>query len=200
MKRVQLTVLLAAIAVTAGCGSSMQEKKYYVPDVKRAAQPAAMTHKDVMLEVNRFTIDGAFKSKGLVFRKSDSRYVTSYYTELMQVPAEAFTEETRQWLTQSGMFGNVLQPGSTLQATHVIEGHILEYYIDARTNEPAAVLSVRTMLVKQAGGEGTAALKGMYQAREPMKGSSGEEAVEAMARCTEKVLGELESDLAKAAW
>lgn len=202
MRRV-LTVLLpaAAILYVVGCGSPMQEKKYYLPDVKRSAPAASAMHKDVVLEVNRFSIDAAYRSNGLVFRKSDSRYVTSYYTTLMQVPAEVFTEEAREWLAGSGLYQTVMEPGSTLHATHVLEGHIFDYYIDDRPGQkPSAVLKVETVLIKQHDATGQVVTKGFYEATEPLKEQTGEEAVAALARCTERVLGQLETDLAKASY
>jgi ABC-type uncharacterized transport system auxiliary subunit len=202
MKRTLMIVLPACIILAAaGCSSPMQEKRYYLPDINRTIATSTVTYKDVVLEVNRFTIDSAFRSNGLVFRKSDSRYVTSYYTTLLQVPAEVFTEETRDWLSSSGLYGMVLEAGSTLHPTHILEGHIIDYYVDDRPmGKPSAVLKVETVLIKQGDEAGHVIQKGFYEATEPLKASSGEEAVVALARCTEKVLGLIEADLARATY
>jgi ABC-type uncharacterized transport system auxiliary subunit len=202
MTRSAAAIILAFALLSSGCGSSsISQKQTFIPDVKRPSPPATRIPKDVTLEVNRFTIDSAFKSTSLVFRRTDSRYISSYYIEFMQTPTDLFTEETRQWLSRSGLFAMVIEPGNTLRPTHVLEGHIVDYYIDIQTSQPSAVLSVKAVLIKEdAGSQPALILKGIYKATEPAKSTSGEDVMAAMAKCTEKVLAQLEADMTKLSW
>jgi ABC-type uncharacterized transport system auxiliary subunit len=198
MKTIELLLVVTLTAALAGCGSSsLREKQTFIPDVQRPAKAAAVAHKDMALKVAEFAADSAFRSKGLLYRKSDSQYAISYYTELMQPPATLFTDETRQWLAASGVC-TVLMPGSLVPATHILEGRISEYYIDLRQPKtPTAVLKVEIVLLGRDDKQGTLIHRGFYMATEPLKQDTGEAAVAAMAVCIEKVLSQFEADLAK---
>jgi cholesterol transport system auxiliary component len=197
MKTIELLLIVTVMAVAAaGCGSSaLHEKQSFIPDVQRPAAATSIVRKDIALQVGDFTIDSAFRSKGLVYRKSDSQYVISYYTELMQTPADLLTDETRQWLAASGVC-TVLRPGSIITPTHVLEGRIVQYYIDARDPKaPKAVIKVDFTLVKVSTDHMTADWRATCQGSQPLPQPTAEGAIAAIAASTSQVLQQVESGL-----
>ena len=67
-----IIVLLVNIC---GCGQKAYNKHYYLLDTTRDAV-ALNKQNEMILEVQMFTIDSAFESKGLVYRKSQFEYET----------------------------------------------------------------------------------------------------------------------------
>jgi cholesterol transport system auxiliary component len=200
MKTTKFLLVFVVTAAASGCGSSsMSEKRSFVPDVQREPPAAAAVHKDMTLQVNEFTIEGSFKTKGLVYRKSETQYTISYYNELMQPPADLFTEQARRWFTSSGMFAGVVQPGSVLHPTHILEGRITQYYIDMRDPKASVAVVKADIVLVSAGDKQTAAVwNKVCQASEPLASPTAEGAVAALAACTRQVLRQVEEGLAAA--
>lgn len=197
-KRNKLFLWLSAtvIAVSgSGCGPKGYNKRYYVLDVKRKAGPVK-TGKDVILEVRRFTIDSAFDSKGLVYRKADFEYESDFYNEFLISPADMVTEKTRTWLSQSGLFARVLDKGSAIEPTHTLEGNITALYGDFRDkSSPLAVMQLRIFLIENKASKESIMLGKTYDASSDTSSEGAEGLVEALDGCLGKILADLEKDL-----
>ena len=141
--------MIVASLVLSGCGPKPYNKRYYVLDVKRKAE-AARSSNEVILVVRRFTIDSAFDSKGLVYRKGEFEYESDFYNEFLISPSAMVTEKTRTWLSQSGLFARVLDKGSYVGSTHTLEGNITALYGDLRSkSSPREVMELRVFLIAE---------------------------------------------------
>ncbi|MHC4475240.1 MAG: ABC-type transport auxiliary lipoprotein family protein [Planctomycetota bacterium] len=189
--------LIVASLVVSGCGGPKPyNKRYYVLDVERKAE-TVKTDDKYILDVRRFTIDSAFDSKGLVYRKGEFEYEADFYNEFLIAPADMVTEKTRTWLSQSGIFTRVLDKGSYLEPTHTLEGNITALYADSReTSSPLAIMEMRLFLLANKAPKESVVFGKAYSTSSGPTTEGPEGLVEAFDRCLEKILTDLEKDLA----
>ena len=182
-------------ALLSGCGRTAINKNQYalaVPkEITKQPQPLNM-----ILEVRPFTINSKFSSRQLVYRVSEFRYVPDYYDEFLVPPAVMITEATRNWLTDAGMFTRVLEPGSSMSPSYVLEGSIAECYADIRDKaSPYAVLKMQLFLMKRDKVVDSLVRGYTYDTKERMKDTSGESFVDALNRCLQIVLQSMQVDI-----
>lgn len=188
---------LIALIVFTGCGQRQAfDKHYYFLSAIRKAQPVT-SQKDVVLEVSNFTIDSAFGGKGLIYRTGEVKYETDFYNEFLVSPRSMITEKTRNWLAASRLSRRVLDPGSQIDPTHVIEGNITALYGDFRDNtSPRAILEIRIFLLEiKAGEESVSVFGATYKSSVALETKDPESVVNALDRCLEEILAKLEKDL-----
>ena len=185
--------------ILAGCGDRQAyDKKYYVLGATRQAE-SIKTETDSLLEIHRFTIDSAFDGKGLVYRTGQFEYESDYYNEFLISPSAMVTEKTRNWLSGSGLFKRVLDVGSQIDPTHILEGNITALYGDFRDkSSPEAAIEMRVFLLKtQANGETVLVFGETYKSSVAIESKGPEALIEALNRCLEEILSSLEEDLAE---
>jgi len=182
-----------------GCGRRQAyDKHQYILNATRPGQPIT-SQKDVILEVRHFTTDTAFSGKGLVYRTGELKYETDFYHEFLISPRSMITEKTRNWLSASGLCRRVLDPGSQIDPTHMIEGNITALYGDFRDKaSPKAVMEMRMFLLEtRAGDEPVSILGATYKSSADLESSGPDGLVNAFDKCLEQVLKTLEKDLAE---
>jgi len=191
--------VLACSILVSGCGSrEAYDKKHYILNAARRGE-SIETETDSVLEVRRFTIDSAFAGKGLVYRMGEFEYESDFYSEFLVSPAAMITEKTRSWLAESGLFGTVLDVGSQIDPTHVIEGNIIAMYGDFRDkSSPEATIEMRVFLLKtEAGGESLPVFARKYQSSVGIESEGSDGLVRALDKCLEDILSSLEKDLSE---
>jgi uncharacterized lipoprotein YmbA len=189
--------MLVWLVTLSGCSSTeTYSKNYYVLNADRQTEPAG-TQTDCILEVSRFTIDSAFSGSGLVYRVGESQYESDFYNEFLASPSAMITDTTRNWLSTSRLLMRVLDPGSQIDPTHLIEGNITALYGDFRDrSSPKATIEVRLFLLKtETGDEPLAVFGKTYKSSINITSEDPEGLVEAYGRCLQKILSTLESDL-----
>ena len=191
---VGIALLLAAVC--SGCiNRYTHAKRQFVIEAARPAQPPGRLH-DVVLAVRGFTIDPVCDSRGLLYRKGESEYESDFYNEFLIAPQALISSQSRNWLAQSGVFKTVLEPGSVIEATHVLEGNVLALYGDFRgPGLPQAVMQVRVFLVANTGSEPEIIFTRDYRASHQAETQTADALVAAMDQCLAQVLSELEKDL-----
>jgi cholesterol transport system auxiliary component len=188
-------ILTASSVMLSGCGQRPYTRRYYILDVAGPAETAA-TGSDGLLDVRTFTIDSAFDSKGLVYRKSQFRYESDFYNLFIVSPAMMITEKTRNWLSESGLFARVLEKGSYAKPTHTLEGNITALYGDVRDkSSPVAVMEMRVFLISKEAEAESAVLAKTYRASSQLKTQNAEGLVAAFDSCLETILTNLQHDL-----
>lgn len=201
ISRVQVcfhAIMFVWLLAISGCSSTdTYSKKYYVLNVDRQTEPAR-TQTDYVLEVSRFTIDSAYSGSGLVYRISDSEYESDFYNEFLSSPSVMITNKTRNWLSRARLFKRVLDPGSQIDPTHIVEGNITALYGDYRNqSSPKAVIEMRLFLLKaETGDEPQPVFGKTYTSSVDIQFEDPEGLVESLAHCLRGILSTLESDLA----
>jgi cholesterol transport system auxiliary component len=191
------TILLLALLGLGCLGRHTYAKRQFVLEAARPAQPPGQA-RDIVLAVRTFTIDPAYSSRGLVYRKGESQYESDFYHEFLTAPQDLITSQTRNWLAQSGLFKTVLEPGSLLEATHVLEGNVLAVYGDLRgPSLPQAVLEIRFFLITTRDSKFQNIFTRDYRASHPAQEKTADALVAALDQCLAQILSELEKDLSK---
>lgn len=187
------------LAMLSGCGSQQAyNKKYYVLSAIRETK-SIKAEKDSILEVRHFTIDSAFSGKGLVYRIGEFEYESDFYNELLVSPSAMVTEKARTWLSESGLFKRVLDPGSQIDPTHIIEANITGFYGNFRDKAaPTAVMEIRVFLLEMKTGKDPVIVFGKtYKSSVALESKSPGILVSGLDRCLIKMLTNLEKDFAE---
>jgi cholesterol transport system auxiliary component len=194
---VSLALLLAALC--SGCaGRSSYAKRQFVLEAARPAQPARQS-RDAVLAVRGFSIDPLYDGRGLKYRKGESEYEADFYNEFVLAPQVLLGSQTRNWLSRSGLFRTVLEPGSLIEPTHILEGNVLALYGDFRDGRaPQTVMQIRLFLIAIQSSPPQIVLTRDYQAAQEAQAPTADALVAAFDRCLEQILSALEEDLAKA--
>ena len=176
-----------------GCGGpNPYNKRQFVLDVNLAGQSIAGDG-EVILDVRRFTIDSRFDSKGIVYRKGELEYEADFYNEYLVAPEVMITEQTRMWLSRTGLFKKVLEPGSLLEPTHTMEANITALYADFTTESaPAAVMEASFFVIAHEPSEGTIVYANDYKASASLAGRTPEDIIRGLNQCLEQVLSDLQ--------
>ena len=184
--------LVVSSLIILGCGQQSYNKRYYVLEAVREANHIS-TKRESILSVQRFTIDSAFESKGLVYRKSEFEYESDFYNEFLISPAVMITEKTRNWLAASGIFARVLDKGSYAEPTHTLKGNITALYGDLRNRK--AIIEMRIFLIASAAREESVILARTYTSSCGLHSETTEGLIEAFDSCLRQILIDLERDL-----
>jgi len=188
--------LIMLSMIVPGCSQKFYEKQRYILDVQRASPASDIKNANIM-EVRRFMIDRAFSAKGLTYRTGEYEYESDFYNEFLVSPSVMITEKVRNWLSASGLFRMVTNPGSYVESTHVIEGNIVALYGDYRDKtSPAAVMEIRIFLLKAKATEEPVIVFGKtYKSSVMLESEGAEGLIEGFDECLENILKSLESDL-----
>jgi cholesterol transport system auxiliary component len=196
---VYLTVL-ASMAICVGCSAPRHSytKRQFVLEVNRSTEAAAGSPQGILV-VRRFSVDPTYESKGLMYRKGESEYQTDFYHEFLIAPEVIISGQTRNWMSQSGLFTTVLEPGSMIQPTHVLEGNILALYGDFREPaSPRVVMEIRIFLIDNESSETAILFSRDYRASRPAEAQTPEALIAAFNQCLEQILNSLEEDISDA--
>jgi len=146
--------------------------------------------------VQPFPTSPGINQRELVYRRSLSRYETDYYHRFVTDIGGQVAEQTRRWLSLSGCFGQVLPLGSSVDATHLLEGNVVRLYSDFRDEADAqAVMEVEFFLVDIRTRKPTAVFHGTYDAIVDIAEVNAEAIVTAYNQCLSQILTKLENDL-----
>ena len=192
-------IMFVWLVTLSGCGSTeTYNKKYYVLQASRQSE-STWTQTDFILDVSRLTIDSAFSGSGLVYRTGESEYESDFYNEFLASPSAMITDTMRNWLSTSRLFKRVLDSGSQIDPTHIIEGNITALYGDFRDkSSPKATIEMRVFLLETETGEEPLPIFGKtYKSSIDIESEDPEGLVQALGRCLKGILSTLERDLAE---
>jgi cholesterol transport system auxiliary component len=200
MSHRRMTVLFGSILAfsaigAGGCAETSYRKEYYIVEVTRNAPPVAV-RSDETLEVRRFTVNTAFATRSLVYRLNEYQYEPDYYRQYLIAPAAMITEETRHWLANSGLFKQILPPGSQIASSYSLQAIVTALYGDFTDKAaPAAVLRIRFFVAQRKGGDEVIIFSRAYRTATPMSDKTGPALVDAMSKNLVEILTRLETDL-----
>ena len=196
MKQAWILALLGASGCVGALKADYPERRFYTLSAERPGSPAAPA-KEGVLRVRRFTASKLSEGNELVSRTGQAEYETDFYNAFFSPPAMQLTEQTHRWLGASGLFSAVVGTGSSVPETHVLEGNVVALYYDDREKHDSSVLELQFMLVRVSSEPTAVVFQKSYKASEAAKPGSSEAAVKGWNACLQRILSELEADLAK---
>jgi cholesterol transport system auxiliary component len=111
---------------------------------ERAGAPRTM-QSPLWLKMGSFSVTTPFDTKSLVYRLGDQQYEKDFYNAYIVSPSSMFSNATRQWLDQSGIFRLTVAQGTSFFPFYTLQATIDELYGDYR-GKPEAVVSVQFFL------------------------------------------------------
>ncbi|MGE5296340.1 MAG: ABC-type transport auxiliary lipoprotein family protein [Solirubrobacterales bacterium] len=191
--------LLCVGLAAGGCATgTSRERRQFILEAVRPGEPLQSVFSG-SLEVHRFSVDAAFVTRNLVYRLGEFEYEVDYYRQFLVSPGAMITEQTRQWLADSGLFAQVLPTGSRVMPSYTLEGNVTALYGDfTNASSPAAVMEIRFFLLDNARNEEKVVFARDYRVSTPMPDKTAEVLMDTMNKSLATILGRLEADLQKA--
>jgi uncharacterized lipoprotein YmbA len=146
-KRIVGFVLLVLIALTLlACAPTRPpiDTANWLVAPERTGFPRKM-QSPLWLKMGAFSVATPFDTKSLVYRVSDQRYEKDFYNAYIATPSSMFSNASRQWLDQSGIFRITVAQGTSFFPFYTLQATIDELYGDYR-GKPEAVVSVQFFL------------------------------------------------------
>lgn len=189
---------LLALALVAGCRTSVNTQSHFVLHAERPQQASADQARGI-LDVHRITIDRTYDFKGFVYKKGLHEFEIDYYNGFLVSPPQMITERVHHWLSKAHLFERVLNPASQADPTYALEGHIVKLYGDFQEDGPfAAILEIKFFLIDHQNRTGQVILSETYSETQAMEAHDAPSFVEAVDLCLERILTSLERDVSQA--
>lgn len=187
---------MLAVAFHTGCvkiKKAYPDKRNYVLAVSRPESSTTAPRAD-SISVRSFTISPRYESGELVYRHSEFNYAADFYNRFFVSPEILVAEEARTWLKQSGMFRNMLEPGSHAIPQYILEGCITTMQGDFRKS-PLAVLEIQFLVSEGADAPGKILMQKDYRQEVPLPKAEANALVQGLNQALEQILQDFEADL-----
>lgn len=141
-----LTLLMVVAFTLLACAPTRPaiETANWLVAPERTGSPRKM-QSPLWLKMGSFSVTAPFDTKSLVYRLGDQQYEKDFYNAYIATPSSMFSNATRQWLDQSGIFRLTVAQGTSFFPFYTLQATIDELYGDYR-GKPEAVVSVQFFL------------------------------------------------------
>ena len=141
-----LTFILPGCSLKKAVQQSAPEKRHFVIEAARDASPAA-TQSEGVLYVREVTVSPRYEGAGFVYKRGEAEYTTDFYNRFLIPPDLLITQEVRDWLLATGLFGEVIQSGNVVTPTHALEARVNALYGDYSVEPSTAILEIELYLI-----------------------------------------------------
>jgi len=155
MKTLPLLPLFALQLLLAGCfgGKDAQQqaaaqKRTFVP-VAASAQPASPSPGFAAVKVRPFRAQPPFDARTFIVRRAGGEFAADFYNGWLVPPNELIRVQTARYLEEARLFSAVYDAASGTLAPLSIEGVISELYLDYAGEKPAAVVTLRLLVLNE---------------------------------------------------
>jgi len=197
-KTIFILLSLVLLSACVKLGGKPLDKKYYQINPVRTA-PATPRADGIVLKVRRLSISNLYNTRELVYREKGGLIDSDFYNMFFVPPGNMLTTELRRWLTESGLFSHVIEPGSMVVPGKTLEGVVNALYGDYSGDAPAAVVEMQFFAVDESTADNEIVFSNSYVQRIPLAQAEPQQLVQAMTQAVQTIFTELEKDLASAA-
>ena len=196
----RLLLLAAALCLLSGCLSRPQlhtRTFAFGPPIDSVSKSAGRSPR--VISIRSLRVAAPFEDRFLVYRTGDFSYVEDPYAEFLVSPSESLRPPIRNWMLQSDLFQDVVEPGSALKPNTMAEITVLELYGDFRPGtKPEAVLTLRFVLLESPNGiPGKLAFQGDYSSRVLLKARNANALMAGWNEALEHILVQLSSEVGR---
>jgi len=139
--RLFASILLAA-AILLGCASGPEWKRRAFA-FNSPADPPENSAQTNIVALGRVSISPLFQSRNFTYRTADNSYEQDPYAGFLVSPERALAESIRAMMRAGGVFGRVVEPGSGLTPTMIVEVSINQLYGDFRNaSRPVGTMQI----------------------------------------------------------
>ena len=164
-----LTSILFLAPLLAGCASGPNWTRR-VYSFSLAADPPARNAPSNVVALNRVAISPLFQSRSFTYKTADEAYEQDPYAGFLIPPERALGEAIRASMRARGVFGRVVEPGSSLIPTLVAEVFITQLYGDFQNPaQPVGKMEIHFLCYEiKDGSPGRIVLDKVYGRETPM--------------------------------
>ena len=127
----RLAPMILAAAALCGCASGPGWQRRTFAFASPADPPTTKTETNIVA-LSRVSISPLFQSRSFTYRTAENSYEQDPYAGFLISPERALAEPIRASMRAGGAFGRVVEPGSGLVPTLVVEASVNELYGDFR--------------------------------------------------------------------
>jgi len=192
------SLLLAAMLMT-GCSSSSQwTRRAY--SFSLATDPPTTNASGEIVALSRVAISSLFQSRSFTYRTAENSYEHDPYAGFLVPPERALGESIRAWMRDSGVFGRVVEPGSSLMPTRAAEVFVNELYGDFRNaSQPIGKMEIHFLYYEVKDGmPGRIVLDKVYARETSLKGKTPGDLMAAWDVDLREIMQQVSSEYAKA--
>jgi ABC-type uncharacterized transport system auxiliary subunit len=176
MKHLLRLLPLAALPLLlAGCfsGKSAQaqaaaQKRTFVP-VAAAARPASPAPGFAAIKVRPFRAMPPFDARTFIVRRGGGEFVADFYNGWIVAPQELVRGQAQRYLAEAGLFASVYDSASGTLAPLSLEGVVSELFLDYAGEAPAAVVTLRLLVLDERSADFPVLFSAEKSARVPFK-------------------------------
>jgi cholesterol transport system auxiliary component len=198
-RRWLLAGLAGGLAALGGC-SVLPQPAY----VQRRDWPLVMRRETALPErkggrvllVRSIQPGPGLDQRGLQWLNPDGSVHVDFYEEWAVPPADAVTDDVRQWLADAGLFSAVVAPGSRLNPDFTLEGQLNALIADPKAGTARASLAL--VLIDQRPSPVKVLLQKTESAEVRLSGDTPSALVDALKAALAEVLRRAEQDIAAA--
>jgi ABC-type uncharacterized transport system auxiliary subunit len=150
-----VVVALGMLGMGAGCTSSsdsqrraVEQKRTYLLEVNMPAekiQPAQFSE----IKVRAFKSLPPFNSLNIVVKRANGETVMDFYNSWIAPPHDLVRVQTTRYLEKIGLFNAVYDSASGTVTSLGLEGMVSELFLDFRGEKPAAVVTLRLVVLDE---------------------------------------------------
>ena len=191
------TTCLAAVLLLAGCLSrSPLQKQFFA--LMPAVQPVGGASDTNAIVLRHVTVSAPFDIQSFVYRTGPQSFETDPNAEFLAPPARLLAAAIESGLRQSGIFAQIIPPGSALRPARILEVQVTELCADfSNPSAPEAVIAANFLLIdNKKGGSGDLLRDIKLTRRVPLKERSAAAAAAALNAALEQILAAAAPQLA----
>ncbi len=184
-------------ALTGGCSFSRPAPVKQVYLVEAPTPPVAAKSQPSTLHVRAVGVAAPFRGRNFVYRETDLRYTSDFYTEFLVAPTAMLADGTARALERARVFARIVPPGSPPEGDFLLDGFFDAFYVDLRDTGKPAAEAVATFFLSR--GDPAAAVpfwSKQYRQRAPVTGSGTDAYAAALSAAFGAIATELAADLA----
>jgi len=201
--RISLALLMAGL-LAAGClggrhaqRQALEQKRTFVP-LAGAAKPFAPAPRAAAVKVRAFRALPPFDARAFIVRRPGGEFAADFYNGWLAAPHELIRVQATRYLEASGLFAAVYDSASGTVAPLGLEGLVTELYLDHSGDAPAAVVTLRLLVLDERTPSFTVLATHEAQARVAYTPSAPAAASEAFGQALTQTLEALAAALAAA--
>lgn len=201
MKKYYILFFILAVALmTTACvklGGKPLDKKFFQITPVRTGEPSS-SKSDLTLKVRRLAVSDLYNTREIVYREKDGQIDSDFYNMFFVTPSNMLTPELRKWLSASGLFAHIIEPGSMVVPSLTLEGVVNSLYGDYSTGTPVAVVEMQFFVVDESTADNAIIFSNTYAQKIPIAQANPQQLVQAMTLGVQNIFTDLEKDLATA--
>jgi ABC-type uncharacterized transport system auxiliary subunit len=197
-------VMLVFAGLLAGCvggkaaqSQALAQKRTFVPQAG-AAQPVAPSPGFAAVKVRPFRALPPFDARTFIVRRAGGEYAADFYNGWLVAPQELIRVQAARYLEASRLFAAVYDPGCGTVAPLGLEGVVSGLYLDYSGDAPAAVVSLRLLVLEERSSTLNVVFTSEKQARVALAAQDDTAAAQAFSQALTQVLEALAKELAQA--